>query len=93
MFSAMATQRIGRSFDVTFDVFAASDYLMNLGTRAFSFNGPVKADLAVNYTRSLTDATSLRLFARIDNVLNRTYYEDGFRTPGAWATVGMKYLF
>ena len=93
MFSAMATQRIGRSFDVTFDVFAASDYLMNFGTRAYSFNGPVKADLAVNYTRSLTDATSLRLFTRIDNVLNRTYYEDGFRTPGAWATVGMKYLF
>ena len=32
-----ATQRFGRSFDVTFDVFAASDYLLNFGTRAFSF--------------------------------------------------------
>lgn len=93
MFSGTATQRFGRSLDMTFDVFAASDYLLNFGTRAFSFDGPLKADLAINYTRSLTDATSLRLFTRVDNILNRSYYEDGFRTPKAWATVGMKYLF
>jgi vitamin B12 transporter len=93
MFTGTATQRFGRSFDVTFDVFAASNYLLNFGTRAFSFDGPVKADIAMNYTRALTDTTSLRVFTRVDNFLNRTYYEDGFRTPKAWATVGMKYLF
>jgi iron complex outermembrane receptor protein len=93
MFSVTATQRIGRSLDITFDMFAASSYLLNFGTRAFSFDGPVKADLAINYTRPLTDTTSLRLFTRIDNVFNRTYYEDGFRTPKAWATAGMKFLF
>ncbi|HYP04799.1 MAG TPA: TonB-dependent receptor [Bryobacteraceae bacterium] len=93
MFAGTVTQRFGRTFDATFDLFAASDYLLNFGTRAFSFRGPVKADLAVNYTHTLTDRTSLRLFTRIDNVLNRTYYEDGFRTPKAWATVGMRLLF
>jgi outer membrane cobalamin receptor len=93
MFTGTATQRFGRSVDVTFDVFAASDYLLNFGTRAFSFDGPVKADLALNYTRALTDRTSLRVFTRVDNFLNRTYYEDGFRTPKAWATAGIKYLF
>jgi outer membrane cobalamin receptor len=93
MFSATATQRFGRSFDMTFDLFAASAYLLNFGNRAFAFSGPLKADMAFNYTRVLTDATSLRLFTRVENLLNRTYYEDGFRTPKAWATVGMKYLF
>jgi outer membrane cobalamin receptor len=93
MFTGTVTQRFGRSLDATFDVFAASDYLLNFGTRAFSFEGPVKADVSVNYTHTLTDRTSLRLFTRIDNVLNRTYYEDGFRTPKAWATVGMRLLF
>jgi vitamin B12 transporter len=93
MFAVTATQRIGRPLDITFDMFAASNYLLNFGTRAFSFDGPVKADIAINYTRSLTDTTSLRLFTRIDNVFNRTYYEDGFRTPKAWATAGIKFLF
>jgi hypothetical protein len=93
MLTGTVTQRFGRSLDATFDIFAASDYLLNFGTRAFSFEGPVKADVSVNYTHTLTDRTSLRLFTRIDNVLNRTYYEDGFRTPKAWATVGMRLLF
>ena len=45
MLTGTVTQRFGRSFDATFDVFAASDYLLNFGTRAFSFEGPVKADI------------------------------------------------
>jgi iron complex outermembrane receptor protein len=93
MFTGVVTQRFGRALDVTFDVFSASEYLTNFGSQAFSLEGPVKADFAVNYTRALTDTTSLRLFTRIENVLNRTYYEDGFRTPKAWATVGMRLLF
>ena len=93
MFTTSATQRVGRAFDVTFDIFAASDYLLNFGTRPYFFDGPVKADLAINYTRSLTDSTRLRFFTRVDNVLNRTYSEDGFRAPKAWATAGMRLLF
>jgi iron complex outermembrane receptor protein len=93
MFTGTATQRFGRAFDVTFDLFAASDYLLNFGSREYTFNGPVKADLALNYNRPITDTTTLRLFTRMDNVLNRTYFEDGFRTPKAWAVVGMRLLF
>ena len=93
MFTGTVTQRFGRRLDATFDVFAASDSLINFGTRAFSMEGPVKADVSVNYTHPLTDRTSLRLFTRIDNALNRTNYEDGFRTPKAWATVGLRLLF
>lgn len=93
MFTVTATQRIKRSFDVTLDLFKASDYLMSLSSRTFSFRGPLKSDLAFNYTRALTDATSLRFFTRIDNFLNRTYFEEGFRTPGVWATGGVRLIF
>ena len=93
MFSTTATQRFGRSFDITFDIFASSDYLMTLGSLPVSFDGPLKADLSANYTRALTDTTSLRFFTRVDNFLNRAYSEDGFRAPKAWATFGMRLLF
>jgi iron complex outermembrane receptor protein len=93
MWTAVATQRISKSIDVTFDFFAASDYLYGFGDRAAAFDGPLKADLAGSYSISLSDRHTLQLFTRIENVLNRTYYEDGFRTPGAWAVLGMKISF
>ncbi len=36
---------------------------------------------------------SLRFFGRVENLLNQTYYEDGFRTPKTWAVGGMKFVF
>jgi hypothetical protein len=93
MFTATATQRFGRALDLTFDMFAASDYLIGFGTRAIRFDGPVKADLSANYTRPLGESTSIRYFVRVDNFLNREYSEDGFRSPKAWATFGMRLLF
>lgn len=93
MFSATASQRFGRAFDLTFDIFAASSYLVPLSGRAFEFEGPVKADVVASYTRALSDRHSVRVFTRVENVLNRRYYEDGFRTPRAWAVGGLKWLF
>jgi outer membrane cobalamin receptor len=93
MFTATASQRFARAFDVTFDLFAASDYLAPLGGRAFEFDGPVRGDLVAAYTRALTDNQSLRLYTRIENVFNRRYYEEGFPTPRAWAVAGIKWMF
>jgi vitamin B12 transporter len=93
MVTAVATQRIGRKLDVTFDLFAASNYLYGFGDRAYEFDGPVKADLSANYTIDASDRYSVQVFGRIENMLDRTYFEDGFRTPKTWATVGMKFLF
>lgn len=93
MFTTTVSQRIARSFDLTFDLFAASDFLAPMGGRAFEFGGPVKADLVASYTRSLSDRHAMRLYARVENVLNRTYYEEGFRTPRAWAVAGLKWMF
>lgn len=91
-----ATHSLTRRLDVTFDLFAASDYLYPFfagGSRAFNFDGPVKADLSATYTVPLAETRKLQFYARVDNLLNRTYYEDGFRNPKAWAIGGMRVLF
>jgi vitamin B12 transporter len=91
-----ATHSLTRRLDVTFDLFAASDYLYPFfagGSRAFSFNGPVKADVSATYTVPLADTRKLQFYTRVDNMLNRTYYEDGFQNPKAWAIGGMRVLF
>ena len=97
MFTLLATQRFGRSVDVTFDLAAATPYNFPLftamGSRAFRFGGPVKGDLAMGWTRPISDSKSVRIFGKIENLFDRTYYEGGFYTPGIWATAGMKFQF
>lgn len=94
----VATQQVTRRFNVTADLLAGSEYLsgtffVGTGTRPYAFPGPRKLDLSANYTIPVGERTSLRLFSRIENVLNRRYYEDGFRTPTIWATGGLKLMF
>jgi vitamin B12 transporter len=97
MFTLLVSQRVGKRVDITYDMFAASAYPFPLytgvGTRAFRFDGPIKADLSTGYTVPLADGRNLRFQIRVDNLLNRTYYEDGFRTPGVTALGGVKYTF
>lgn len=95
MFTALATYRIGRSFDVAFDLFASSNYWWQFfagGNRPFEFAGPKKADLVFSYTKPVSDRWSAQFYTRIDNFFNRTYFEDGFRTPKAWAVGGVKLI-
>lgn len=97
MFTATASQRIGRRIDIAFDFLAASPYVYPLftgtGSRPFQFDGPVRGDLVVNYNHPLSDRKTLRLYTRVENVFNRTYFEDGFRTPKAWAVAGIKLIW
>jgi iron complex outermembrane receptor protein len=93
MLTVTGTQRIARNLDVTADVFAASNYLYGFGDRAFEFEGPIKADIAAVYTLNFNDRRALQIYTRLENILNRTYFEDGFSTPKAWAVAGMKLRF
>lgn len=91
-----ATHAVTKRLDVTFDLFAASSYLYPFflnGSRPFSFAGPVKADVSASYTVPFRETRRLQFFARVDNLLNRTYYEDGFRNPKTWAIGGLRVLF
>ena len=57
------------------------------------FNGPVKADVVFSYELPLTDRQSVEFYGKVENVLNRKYYENGFGSPGAWAIGGMRFKF
>lgn len=97
MFTLMATRRLWRRFDVTFDLMATGNYYFPLftsaGSRAFRFSGPRKADLVLSYEKPLADTRSLRLFTRVENLLDREVFESGFYTPGIWATAGVRLGF
>lgn len=94
LFTLVANQRIKRRVDVTFDLFAASDYAVNFSSRPFIFNGFVKADLGASYTLPLNDERrSLRFYGKVDNVFDRKYFENGFRAPGAAFIGGTTYRF
>ena len=95
MFSLSATQRFGRRLDVTFDFFAASDYPLAFfgADRRLMFEGPVKADLAAAYTIPVGEGKSLRLFGKTENLFDRSYFENGFQAPGAWAVGGLALSF
>jgi len=98
MFTLTATQQLSRRWQVSADFLGASDYVsgsffVGSGSRPYEFPGPRKLDLTTSYTMPLDDVRSLRFYVRAENVLNQRYFEDGFRTPRAWASVGLKLLF
>jgi vitamin B12 transporter len=93
LFTLAATHRIGR-LDLTFDIFAASDYAVNFSNRPFIFDGPVKAALGVSYTLTpKNERPSLRLYGKVENIFDRQYLESGFRAPGAFFVGGTSLRF
>jgi vitamin B12 transporter len=97
MFTMFVNQRIGKRVDVTFDLFAASDYAYPAFypmPKALIFDGPIKADLGASYTLPLgDDKKNLRFYGKVDNIFDRTYFESGFYAPGAAFIGGMTYSF
>lgn len=98
-FSLVANARLGSRVAVNFDLVASSDYLAPIfdpGTftnRAFRFDGLRKGDLTASYTFPLSDSRRLRLFGKVENLFDRDYYENGFRTPGIQGRAGASFSF
>jgi outer membrane receptor protein involved in Fe transport len=97
LFTLVATQRVGRRVDVTFDLSAVSNYSPSFPFPSFDtlyvFDGYVKADLVAAYTLPIDDRLSLRLYGKVENVFDRAYTESGFRTPGAFFIGGAAFRF
>lgn len=94
VYTAMATQWIGKRFNVTFDLFAASDYILSpygATGRRLLFDGPIKADVVFRYDMPLADSKRLELYGKVENVFNHDYFEDGFGSPGAWMIGGIRF--
>jgi len=97
MFTLAINQQIARRVNVVFDLFAAGQYAVPFfasgGNRAFIFDGPVKADLGVSYTLPVSGDRHIRFYGKVDNVFDRTYFENGFRAPGAIFVGGLTFRF
>jgi iron complex outermembrane receptor protein len=91
----VATQMIGTSLTVSFDLVASSSYLapifdpITFASRVYRFDSFVKSDLAVSYRFP----AGVRLFGKIENVLDQQIFESGFRTPGRYALFGAAFEF
>ncbi len=93
-FSATATQWFARRFNATFDLFAVSDYTLSpfgAANRQMIFDGPVKADVVVHCDLPVPGDRKVEVYGKVENVLNRRPYEDGFMGPGAWAISGLRF--
>ena len=92
-FTLVMMQQFGKHWDAAFDLLAASRYAYPLRSREFFFSGPRQAGMAVGYTHPINERLRLRLSARVSNVFNQLFYEDGFQTPRRWAVGGVGVLF
>lgn len=99
VFSLVATQRFGARLNVTFDVVATDKYLFPIydpdtfNDLPFRFAGQKDAALALNYRIPLGESRAVRLFGKVDNLFDRTYYAEGFPTAGLTALGGMQFEF
>ncbi|HVE58332.1 MAG TPA: TonB-dependent receptor plug domain-containing protein [Pyrinomonadaceae bacterium] len=98
-FTLVATQRFKRAW-VNFDFLATSDYLAPIfsnttfATYIYRFRGNRKADLTGGYTFPFrNDKLALRVFGTIENIFDDEYFENGFRTGGATARLGVSFGF
>ncbi|MEW6734417.1 MAG: TonB-dependent receptor [Acidobacteriota bacterium] len=92
-----------RGLNVNFDLSAISDYdnpvftppelFTGFASPIFRFDGYVKADLGASYTFPLNDSESLEVFGKVSNLFDEKYFEDGFQSPGAIGTIGIKFRF
>jgi vitamin B12 transporter len=98
-FTLVATERFGRRVAVNFNLTASSNYLAPIfdnrtfQSRAYRFDGMLRADVTASYTLPLSESRSLRFFGKIENLFNQEYYENGFRTPGINGRAGASLNF
>jgi vitamin B12 transporter len=98
-YSVSATQRIGSRFTAIFTLQGSGDYLAPLfdnttyANRPYRFGGMHLAELGGSYRVPLSEYRALRFFAKGGNIFDQTYYESGYRTPGATGTGGLQFEF
>jgi iron complex outermembrane receptor protein len=98
-FSLVATQRFTPNLYVNLDMTFSDSYFapvfdpVTFASRHYRLDGIAKVDLGVSYTVAVSRRGGLRFFAKVDNLLNQRYFENGFRTPGRLGVAGVAFQF
>ena len=94
-FTFVATQRVTNRLLVNADFAASTSYLAPLGfpTRVFEFDGLLRLDVGASYTLPVDERRGFRFYGRVDNLIDRERYENGFRLPGATLRAGTAFRF
>ena len=92
-YSFFATQRFSSRLMGVFGYAGSTDYLASVSGRAFRFGGPSRAQAILSYRHPLSEFRAVRFFFKGENLLNQTYFENGFRTPQVTFTSGMQFEF
>ncbi len=96
-FSILVTEQPTSRLLFIFDTLQSSSYLDpvygDTVTQVFRFNGIHKINAGASYRIPIKEYEAIRFFVRADNILNQTYYESGFLTPGRTTSGGMQFEF
>jgi vitamin B12 transporter len=92
-YSAFATERFSSRLTGVFGYVGSTSYLANVSGLGFRFGGPSRAQVALSYRYPLSEFRALRFYFKGDNLFNQTYFQDGFRAPGATFTGGTQFEF
>lgn len=91
----VATRQWTGKLTTTVDLFRYSDTLNSYVSygRAMRFPGYTRASLVTSFQAWERERQSARIYAKIDNLFNSTYYVAGYRAAGATAMGGIAYSF
>jgi vitamin B12 transporter len=96
-FSMLLTERATSRLFFTADTLVTSNYLDPVYgatvTQVYQFPGMHKVNLGASYRLPMKEYQAVRFFARVDNIFNQTYFENGFLTPGRTAKGGVQFEF
>ena len=96
-FTLVATQRIRTRGTVVMDLTSTSEQYGNFTAagraRAYRYPSFTKADVSATYELWKTDSGTLKLNTRIENILNRTYYDLGWLAPRTAFVAGLNFQF
>src|SRR5579875_137589 len=99
-FSFLLAKQFGKRWDSEIDGSFGNHYYYPFSSNQYPYNTiPLvfsalrQLNLSLGYTVPLNESKRLRIYSRLDNLNNQTYYEEGFVTPGFVARGGVQFFF
>lgn len=100
LFSAVITKQFGKRWDTEIDCLVGNHYYYPFSSNQYpyysvplQFDAMRQVNISAGYTVPLSEGKRIRIYSRLENLNNQTYYEEGFLTPGFVARGGMQLFF